>query len=113
LPAGERATGEGVAVLGVDLYLLWRAGRLELPGLAGVYERAGHELDRIAHDDAEWCALRRQLVGVLLAAAWQAREAGAAVCVAAGEYARADAAARAEFERLRGAWPGWPEAGAR
>ncbi|MEV8517886.1 hypothetical protein [Dactylosporangium sp. NPDC051484] len=100
-------------MLGVDLYLLWRAGRRELPALAGVYERAAVDLEGVRHDDAEWCALRRSLVSVLAGAARQATEAAEAVCTAAGEYARADAAARAEFERLRGADGRLPQAGSR
>jgi hypothetical protein len=88
-------------MLGVDLYLLWRAGRSDLPALAAVYERAVRDLRRVRHDDAEWSALQRQFVSVLAGAAGEIEEAAASLRTAVGEYARADAAAREEFERLR------------
>ncbi|WP_432838941.1 hypothetical protein [Dactylosporangium sp. CA-092794] len=88
-------------MLGVDLYLLWRAGRYGLPALAGVYRRAAAGLEGVRHDDAEWGALQRQVVSVLAQAGRQVEEAAVAVSAAADGYARADAAARGEFERLR------------
>jgi hypothetical protein len=88
-------------VLGVELFELWRVGRLRLPALAGVYARAADELSVVRHDDADWALLRRQLVGVLAAAAGQVHEAGVAVCGAVEEYARADEGAAGEFRRLR------------
>jgi hypothetical protein len=95
-------------VLGVELYELWVAGRVELPALAGVYARTAEGLSGVPHDDADWSALRRQLVSVLAGAAEQIREAGGAVCAAADEYARADAGAGAVFGRLRDERPGLP-----
>ncbi|GAA2372381.1 hypothetical protein GCM10010170_074650 [Dactylosporangium salmoneum] len=89
-------------MLGVEIYRLWRAGRVDLPALAGVYRRAADGFGGVRHDDRHWCVLRAQLVSVLAAAEGQIEEAAAAVCVAAAEYARADAAAGAEFDRLRG-----------
>lgn len=97
-------------MLGADLYQLWRAGRWELPALAGVYERAAGDLRGVRHDDAEWCALQRQLASVLAGAARQVEEAAACVRVAAAQYARADEAARAQFERLRADEPRLPDA---
>ena len=88
-------------MLGVDLYVLWRAGRRDLPALAAVYDRAVRDLRRVRHDDAEWGALQQQFVSVLAGAAGQIEEAAAGVRAAVAEYARADAAAREEFERLR------------
>lgn len=88
-------------MLGVDLYLLWRAGRSDLPALAGVYHRAVRDLRGVRHDDAEWSALQRQLAGVLAGAAAEIEQAAAGVLAAVGAYAQADAAAREEFERLR------------
>jgi hypothetical protein len=89
------------AVLGVELFELWQVGRVRLPGLAEGYARAADELQAVPHDDADWLALRRQLVSVLASAAAQVREAGVAVCVAVGEYAEADRAAGVQFRRLR------------
>ena len=47
-------------MLGVDLYVLWRAGRRDLPALAAVYDRAVRDLRRVRHDDAEWGAPQQQ-----------------------------------------------------
>lgn len=88
-------------MLGVDLYELWRAGRVGLPEVAGVYRRAVQALERVRHDDEDWGALQRQVVSVLAAAGRQVEEAAEAVCAAAEEYARTDAGVRHEFERLR------------
>ncbi|MGI5238008.1 hypothetical protein [Dactylosporangium sp. CA-139066] len=89
-------------MLGVDLYLLWRAGRVELPALAGVYRRAGSQLYAIRADNADWCALRDQFGGVLDDAGRVVEETAEAVCVAVEGYARADDAARVELDRRRG-----------
>jgi hypothetical protein len=88
-------------VFGVDLYLLWRAGRIELPALAGVYRRAGVELRAAAVDDAGWCAVRDQFQGVLGDAERAVDETAEALCVAVEGYARADDVARAELDRRR------------
>ncbi|MFI5910907.1 hypothetical protein [Dactylosporangium sp. NPDC051541] len=89
-------------MLGVELLELWRAGRVQLPALAHVYDVAVRELEGVAHDDADWVTLRRELAGVLDSAGRQVLEAGVAVCVAVARYADADRVAGVEFARLRG-----------
>ncbi|WP_432991043.1 hypothetical protein [Dactylosporangium sp. CA-233914] len=86
-------------MLSVELEELARAGRVGLPALAGVYSRAVADLDAVRHDDAEWCALRAQLVSVLAGAARQVEEAAAAVCAVTANYAWADTAARDGLRR--------------
>ncbi|GAA4260080.1 hypothetical protein GCM10022255_087350 [Dactylosporangium darangshiense] len=88
-------------LVGVDLYSLWRAGRVELPALAGVYRRAGQGLFDVRHDDADWCAVRDRLAATLRDAQNCVEETAGAVCLAVEEYARADGGARNEFDRLR------------
>ncbi|WP_433047740.1 hypothetical protein [Dactylosporangium sp. CS-033363] len=86
-------------MLDVELVELWRAGRVQLPALAGIYSRAAQELALVPHDDAEWTALRRQLVSVLAAAASQIDEAANGVTTAVAGYEQADEAAARELRR--------------
>jgi hypothetical protein len=88
-------------VLKVDLYPLWLAGRVELPGLAGVYRRAEVRLGDVRGGDDEWCAVRDQLRSCLAGAGRDVADMGDAVCVAVGDYARADDDARKELDRRR------------
>ncbi|WP_433207056.1 hypothetical protein ACQP00_40625 [Dactylosporangium sp. CS-047395] len=84
-------------MLGVELLELWRAGRVQLPALAGIYERAAEELSLVPHDEAEWTSLRRQLISVLATAAAQIAEAADGVTAAVARYEQADEAAAQEL----------------
>lgn len=106
--------------LGADLYLLWRAGRDNLPSVAAVFataNRAVAETDdgldnafrRSDHFGGgaqgpvfpQWTALRDELQLILANTAVNLEATGDALCLAATEYAKTDEAAAREFERLR------------
>jgi hypothetical protein len=87
--------------LGADLYMLWRAGRDDLPAVATIFRTAGRDLQRVRHDDPNWTALQQELDGILARTAATLENTGKALCTASLEYARADAAAAAELERRK------------
>ncbi len=105
--------------LGADLYSLWLAGRDNMPSVAAEYATANR---RIAETDdtlnraflrpeqfggvygpvyESWRALRDELQRMLADTAANLDLTGDMLCVAATEYARTDAAAAQELERLK------------
>jgi hypothetical protein len=105
--------------LGVDIYGLWRAGRRDLPAVADQYAAARSAVARTADGDgafrradrfgggahgpahAPWTGLRDELEQFLKETATNLELTGEALCLAAAEYAKTDAAAAEEFGRLK------------
>jgi hypothetical protein len=105
--------------LGADLYLLYRAGRDNLPSVAAEFANANRAVSA-THDNLEaafrrsdhfgggaygpvysaWTGLRDELQRVLGDTAVNLELTGEALCLAATEYAKTDAGAAAEFNRL-------------
>ncbi|MGI5215512.1 hypothetical protein [Plantactinospora sp. CA-290183] len=105
--------------LGADLYDLWKAGKDNLPSVAGEYTAASNAVGSIAsgvsgafmrpaqfggtHGPAyaAWSSLRNELESILEQTATNLTQTGQALCLAATRYAASDSAADAEFKRLR------------
>jgi hypothetical protein len=101
--------------LGADLYGLYTAGKDYLPSAAGQYREASR---LIAADltlmfrrsdllggpygpaHGAWTALHREMHRILAETADNLDSVGEALCLAAQQYARTDAAAADEFRRL-------------
>ncbi|MGX7669176.1 hypothetical protein [Plantactinospora sp. DSM 117369] len=107
------------ADLGADLYDLWRAGKDNLPSVAGEYATAADAVGNAASGMTRafarparfggfygptfesWQNLRFDLEAILNETADNLRDTGEALCLAATEYSASDETARAEFNRLR------------
>lgn len=105
--------------LGADLYDLWKAGKDNLPSVAGEYATAGNAVGRTDAGQTNafmrptqfggaygpvygpWTQLRDTLESILLQTKKNLEATGLALCLAASEYAKTDSAAAAEFRRLR------------
>jgi hypothetical protein len=105
--------------LGADLYLLWRAGRDNMPSVAAEFATANRAV-AATQDGLEnaflrsdyfggdtrgpvypaWTVLRDELQRVLGDTAVNLELTGEALCLAATEYARTDTGASDEFHRL-------------
>jgi hypothetical protein len=113
--------GDKGVTLGLDLAELYRAGRVTLPNGADEIKEAGQAVARaasaascftrpaifggtkgVAH--AEWEELRSSLDRFLSETADNMLDAGAALVMAAENYASTDAAAKRELDRLKVEW---------
>jgi hypothetical protein len=113
--------GDKGVTLGLDLAELYRAGRVTLPNGAAEIKAAGQAVARavsaescftrpaifggsrgLAH--AEWEELRASLDRFLSETADNMIDAGAALVLAADNYASTDADAKRELDRLKVEW---------
>ena len=119
-------SGRSGTAFGVDLYVLYKSGKVHLPVVAQEFAEACNLLtwsstrENQAFSGSEyfgvdifqkWTALRDALQNVLADASDGLLLTGEALCVAANEYARADSGAAAELSRLMyegWLWGNWP-----